>query len=99
MAIGSEMSGGVDNVTITNSYWYDTKSAPIKFKSCMGRGAYISNVIYENLNIKRSTQEKEPYNIYLDGNYDARNPLCHNKNITAVPNIHDITISNVNYES
>lgn len=99
VAIGSEMSGGVENVTIENSYWYNTKSAPIKFKSCMGRGAFIKNIVYNNLIIRRTVEEKEPYNIYLEGDYDSRNPLCGNKNITAAPSIHDITISNIDYES
>lgn len=99
VAIGSEMSGGVDNVTVRDSFWFDTKSAPIKFKSCMGRGAYISNIWFENLKITRLQEQKETYGIYLQGNYDARNPLCYNKNITAAPHIHDVKISNLYYES
>lgn len=53
VAIGSEVSGGISNVYVTDSDWIESESAPIKIKTNQGRGAFIKNITYNNLKIIR----------------------------------------------
>jgi len=48
MVMGSEMSGGVSNVTISNSIAQNT-NAGYRIKTGRGRGGYIRNIKYQNL--------------------------------------------------
>lgn len=47
VAMGSEMSGGVENVTVRNCAFENTHSIA-SIKAVRGRGAYIRNILYEN---------------------------------------------------
>ena len=51
IAIGSEMSGGVKNVYVTNCSFQDVETG-IRIKSMKGRGGYVRNVFLENIDFE-----------------------------------------------
>ena len=56
VAMGSEMSGGVENVTVRDCVFENTHSIA-SIKAIRGRGSYIRNIRYENCSlINRDTQ-------------------------------------------
>ena len=48
LAIGSEMSGGVRNVSVSDCFLHDS-TAGIHIKSGAGRGGYVRDILYEDL--------------------------------------------------
>lgn len=56
VAIGSEMSGGVENVTVKNCTFENTHSIA-SIKAPRGRGGYIKNIRYENCSHKNCSTE------------------------------------------
>lgn len=80
VAIGSEMSGGVENVEVKNCTFKNTHSIA-SIKAPRGRGGYIKNIRYENCShINRSTEYTDTKwfrgALYADGFYgeDEFNP-------------------------
>ncbi|PON81984.1 Glycoside hydrolase [Trema orientale] len=52
VGIGSEMSGGVSNVTIEDMHIWDS-AAGVRIKSDKGRGGYIANISISNIKMER----------------------------------------------
>lgn len=52
VGIGSEMSGGITNVTIEDLHVWDS-AAGVRIKTDIGRGGYISNVSIKNIFMER----------------------------------------------
>jgi polygalacturonase len=51
MSIGSETSGGVRNLTVTNCTFQDTENG-IRIKSQRGKGGLVENILYEDLSME-----------------------------------------------
>jgi polygalacturonase len=51
IGIGSETSGGIRNVRIENCHFTHARSYAIYIKSRIGRGAFLENIVAENLDI------------------------------------------------
>lgn len=51
VAMGSETSGGIRNVTVQNCVADSGNWAPIRFKSQPSRGGVVENIIYKNLKL------------------------------------------------
>jgi len=71
VAIGSEMSGGVDNVTVSNIRFTEA-NGPAHIKTGQSRGGYVTNVRFEDFVIKGPVDN----GILVDAFYGARNPSC-----------------------
>ncbi|WOL06530.1 hypothetical protein Cni_G15264 [Canna indica] len=83
VSIGSEMSGGVSNVTVENLYVWESKRG-VRIKTAPGRGGYIRNISYRNVilnHVNVGIVVKTDYNEHPDGFF---NP----KAIPAVENIY-----------
>lgn len=83
VSIGSEMSGGVSNVTVENVIVWDSKRA-VRMKTALGRGGYISNILYRNLtfdNVRIGIIIKTNYNEHADQYFDPK----------AVPKLNNLT--------
>ncbi|KAL6010584.1 hypothetical protein ACLOJK_001018 [Asimina triloba] len=83
VSIGSEMSGGVFNVTIENLHVWNSRRA-IRIKTSPGRGGYVRHITYRNVtldNLRVGIVIKTDYNEHPDRGYDPK----------AVPIIEDIT--------
>ncbi|KAL8143654.1 hypothetical protein V2J09_016686, partial [Rumex salicifolius] len=52
IGIGSEMSGGISNVSIEDVYVWDS-AAGVRMKTDVGRGGYITNISITNLRLER----------------------------------------------
>lgn len=75
VAMGSEMSGGVEDVYVRNCVFEDTFSLA-SLKAIRGRGNYIRNIHYENCKHKNTSLEYKDTKwfrgaIYLDGFYGS----------------------------
>ncbi|MDA3817254.1 MAG: glycoside hydrolase family 28 protein [Prolixibacteraceae bacterium] len=59
VSMGSEMSGGIRNVVISNSVMMADNWAPIRFKSQPSRGGVVENITYRNLELNNTRQAFE----------------------------------------
>lgn len=59
VAMGSEMSGGIRNVVISNSIMMADNWAPIRFKSQPSRGGIVENITYKNIKLVNTRQAFE----------------------------------------
>ncbi|CAL0304812.1 unnamed protein product [Lupinus luteus] len=87
ISIGSEMSGGVSNITIENILIWNSRRA-IRIKTAPGRGGYVSQITYKNLtfnNVRVGIVIKTDYNQHPDTRYDSN----------ALPILKDISFTNV----
>ncbi|KFK44054.1 hypothetical protein AALP_AA1G210100 [Arabis alpina] len=74
VSIGSEMSGGISNVTIENLVIWNSRRG-IRIKTAPGRGGYIRNITYKNLtldNVRVGIVIKTDYNEHADDNFDRK---------------------------
>ncbi|KAH6828556.1 Pectin lyase-like superfamily protein [Perilla frutescens var. hirtella] len=72
ISIGSEMSGGVSNVTIENIHIWKSRRA-VRIKTAPGRGGYVRDITYRNLTfdtVRVGIVIKTDYNEHPDGGYD-----------------------------
>uniref|UniRef100_A0A1D1XUS8 Putative polygalacturonase n=1 Tax=Anthurium amnicola TaxID=1678845 RepID=A0A1D1XUS8_9ARAE len=87
ISIGSEMSGGVSNVTIENVVVWNSRRA-VRIKTAPGRGGYIRNIFYHNLtfdNVRVGIVIKTDYNEHPDEGFDPK----------AVPIVEDINYNGI----
>ncbi|KAE9601579.1 putative galacturan 1,4-alpha-galacturonidase [Lupinus albus] len=87
ISIGSEMSGGVFNVTVENLLVWDSRRA-VRIKTAPGRGGYVRQITYRNLtfeNVRVGIVMKTDYNEHPDDGYDR----------TALPVLRDISFTTV----
>ncbi|GMH16600.1 hypothetical protein Nepgr_018441 [Nepenthes gracilis] len=87
VSIGSEMSGGVSNITIENIIVWDSRRA-VRIKTSPGRGGYIRKIAYRNLtfnNVRVGILIKTNYDEHPDEGYNPKN----------VPTIEDITFTSI----
>eukprot|EP00943_MAST-04B_sp_MAST-4B-sp1_P003789 g3789.t1 len=94
VSIGSEMSGGVMDVLVSDTFLYDT-TAGIHIKSGRGRGGYIHNIVLKHLKMKNCF-----YGIMIDTDSDKApdDSPGHHLNLSAIPDIRNISAQNINGE-
>ncbi|CAK9134228.1 unnamed protein product [Ilex paraguariensis] len=83
VSIGSEMSGGVSNISVENLLVWNSKRA-IRIKTSPGRGGQVRHITYRNLtlnNVRVGVVIKTDYNEHPDEGYDPK----------ALPIIEDIS--------
>jgi len=89
--VGSEMSGGVNNVSVRDCQFLGT-DVGLRFKSCRGRGGVVKNIFIDNVNMLGISGEALLFDLY----YFVKNPP---KEIPPVdettPRFCDIFINNV----
>lgn len=61
--VGSEMSGGVRNVSVKNCLFIGT-DVGLRFKSCRGRGGVVENIYIERINMTNITTEPLLFDLY-----------------------------------
>jgi polygalacturonase len=83
VSIGSEMSGNVSNVLISNIHCNGTGAA-VKIKSERGRGGVIENVIFENMSLVNVSQA-----IIIQQHYDGDHA------VGEAPTFKNITLRNI----
>ena len=85
ICIGSEMSGGIENVMVHDVHMADV-AVGLRVKAAKGRGAYVRNVTYSNVTIASYLNHALQINDF----YGNRNPSCGERNASALPRISDI---------
>lgn len=74
VSIGSEMSGGVSNVSIENLHVWESRRA-VRIKTAPGRGGYVRDISYRNLtfdNVRVGIVIKTDYNEHPDEGFDPK---------------------------
>ncbi|KAL5728553.1 hypothetical protein ACHQM5_001624 [Ranunculus cassubicifolius] len=87
VSIGSEMSGGVSNITVENVLVWSSRRG-VRIKTSPGRGGYVRKITYKNItfdNVRVGIVIKTDYSEHPDEGYDPR----------ALPIIQDISFSGV----
>ncbi|KAL9678353.1 hypothetical protein QQ045_016197 [Rhodiola kirilowii] len=87
VGIGSEMSGGVSNITIDDLHIRDS-AAGVRIKTDQGRGGYISNITISNIQMERvkiPIRFSRGSNDHSDEGWDP----------SAIPKVNGVYISNV----
>lgn len=87
VGIGSEMSGGVSNITIDNIHVWRS-AAGVRIKTDAGRGGYIANISISNLRLDRvkvPIKFSRGANDHPDEKWDPK----------AIPKVSNVFISNV----
>lgn len=90
VSIGSEMSGGVSNVTIENVLVWSSRRA-VRIKTSPGRGGYVRQITYKNItfdNVRVGIVIKTDYNEHPDDGFDPK----------ALPVLKDISYTNIHGE-
>eukprot|EP00727_Mastigamoeba_balamuthi_P012769 m51a1_g8114 hypothetical protein (447) ;mRNA; r:135388-136862 len=90
LTIGSEMSGGIRNVTATN-LWIAAGTRGAFVKTHTTRGGYVSGVSVDGLVIGQVTRS----DIEVTTNYGGPNPICANVPPKRLTTIDDISFRNV----
>jgi polygalacturonase len=104
LSIGSEVSGGISNVTFSNCTVYDSMYG-IRIKTAHGRGSRISNITFQDINIitNPDAQYGQTYAIQLSmfgGNRPSIFKGFRWSDITTIDNVlfHTITIFPSDYK-
>lgn len=87
VGIGSEMSGGIFNITVENLHVRDS-AAGVRIKTDTGRGGYVTNVTMTNITMERvkiPIRFSRGSNDHPDGGWDPK----------AVPKVKGVFISNL----
>lgn len=71
IAIGSEMSGGVRNVTVKNSFFQRVDTG-LRVKTALGRGGVVEDVIFKNITVERF----DYFGLQVNEFYGENNPSC-----------------------
>ena len=91
IAIGSEMSGGVSDIRVTNCHLWDS-TAGVHIKSGPGRGGYVHNVSFEDI-----IMDSVATGIMFDTDSGGHPPddATHHLNMNALPDIRHISVQRV----
>ncbi|XP_039004828.1 probable polygalacturonase [Hibiscus syriacus] len=87
VSIGSEMSGGVYNVTVENVLIWSSRRA-VRIKTAVGRGGYVRDITYQNLTFDGARVGiviKTDYNEHPDDDFDRK----------ALPIVRDISFTEI----
>ncbi len=71
--VGSEMSGGVRNVHVSNCTFMGT-DVGLRFKSTRGRGGIVENIYISNINMTNIPTEPIHFNLYYGGSAPVPEP-------------------------
>ncbi|KAK1315238.1 putative polygalacturonase [Acorus calamus] len=74
VSIGSEMSGGVSNITVENLHVWTSKRG-IRIKTAAGRGGHIRDITYRNItldNVRVGIVIKTDYNEHPDEDFNPK---------------------------
>lgn len=78
--VGSEMSGGVRNISVSNCTFLGT-DVGLRFKSTRGRGGVVENIYIRNIYMKDIPAEAVRFNMF----YDNSPPIPEDDNIKSLP--------------
>lgn len=87
VSIGSEMSGGVSNITVENLRVWNSRRG-VRIKTSPGRGGYVRDITYKNLtldNVRVGIVIKTDYNEHPDEGFDPKAlPIIENINFIGI---------------
>ncbi|KAM3682173.1 hypothetical protein ACB098_12G053300 [Castanea mollissima] len=96
IALGSEMSGGIQDVRAEDITAIDTESG-VRIKTAVGRGGYV-----QDIHVRRMTLKTMKYVFWMEGNYNQHpDPKYDPKAIPEIKGINyrDVVAENVTYSA
>ena len=98
VVIGSEMSGGVENVTVRDCRFIGT-DVGLRFKSARGRGGLVENVWCDHIYMQDIVGEAVTFNLYYAGTAEADRAAAKEEELLAVdettPEFHGFHFSDI----
>jgi hypothetical protein len=91
IGIGTEMSGGVEDVRIDRCTFTHAKSQAIYIKSQVGRGGYVRDVVVEDCTVEGAREGFARFNLVSAGIKDAEQVTGDD----AIPRVRDIRFSDI----
>ena len=101
--VGSEMSGDVRNIKVTNCQFLGTDNG-LRFKSTRGRGGVVENIYIENISMKNIVKDAITFNMYyfskaanqiIDEDYQKLNVVTNLKVDETTPVFRNIKIKDI----
>lgn len=87
ISIGSEMSGGVSNITVENILIWSSRRG-VRIKTAPGRGGYVRDITFRNVTLDElrvGIVIKTDYNEHPDGGFNPQAfPILENINYTGI---------------
>lgn len=71
--VGSEMSGGINNIHVSNCTFIGTDSG-LRFKSTRGRGGVVENIYISDIDMVNIGSEAVRFNMFYNGNSPVLDP-------------------------
>lgn len=90
--VGSEMSGGVKNIKVTNCNFLGT-DVGLRFKSTRGRGGVVENIYIDNISMLNIKTEPLLFDLFYGGKsaVEAQNDGDYEKPALQVPEVDETT--------
>lgn len=96
LSIGSEMSGGVRNVTMVDSHFFDIGGPAVNIKSSKFRGGFVHDVLIQNLSVNGSNAYRgDSAMLRISDTYRSPNPSCGRHPAEDLPQLGGITFRDV----
>ncbi len=92
--VGSEMSGGVRNISLTNCRFLGT-DVGLRFKSRRGRGGLVENIFVENVSMIDISTDSFLFDLFYGGKSAVGTPVV-TEETPAFRNIHFKNVASVN---
>jgi len=92
VVIGSEMSGGVRNVSVTNCVFRETDNG-LRFKTTRGRGGVVENIDISNISMSGITGAAITFDMYYGVNDPRFEPVSERTPIFRQFNIRNVSCS------
>ncbi len=89
--VGSEMSGGVKNIKVSNCIFKGT-DAGLRFKSARGRGGVVENITIENINMSHIGGDAIVFDLFYGSSKEKGDKV---KADETTPAFKDITMRNI----
>lgn len=86
--VGSEMSGGVHNIHVSNCTFLGT-DVGLRFKSTRGRGGTVSNIYISDINMVDIPTEPIRFNLF----YGGQSPILEDDQEQAVPDLEAMEVT------
>lgn len=88
--VGSEMSGGVKNIKVSNCAFLGT-DVGLRFKSRRGRGGIVENIYVSNITMQNIVTDALSFNLYYGGRSASEELMMNNKSTKKEVSIPTVT--------
>ncbi|WP_320018226.1 glycoside hydrolase family 28 protein [Labilibaculum manganireducens] len=96
--VGSEMSGGVKNIKVSNCSFLGT-DVGLRFKSRRGRGGVVENIYVSNISMQNIVTDALSFNLYYGGNSPSAELIGDKKSDVEAINIPAVNVETPSFRN